>query len=58
MRSYTARDMEKHKIDRINELGRAMRVRELSEAEREEQRRLREEYIAEVRRALHPDKKK
>lgn len=51
MRSFTEK-MEKHKIDRINELGRAMRARELTEEEREEQRALREEYLSEVRAAL------
>ena len=44
--------MEKEKIDRINELGRLMKTRELTVEEREEQARLRAEYIAEVRRAL------
>ncbi len=50
--------MEKVKIDRINELGRLSRERELTEEERAEQKALREEYMAEVRRALHPDVKK
>lgn len=49
--------MEKAKIDRINELGRLSRERELSEAEREEQKALREEYMKEVRAALRGDKK-
>ena len=49
--------MEKAKIDRINELGRLSRERELSEAEREEQKTLREEYMKEVRAALRGDKK-
>ena len=44
--------MEKIKIDRINELGRISKERELTEAEREEQKALREEYIKEVRSAL------
>ena len=46
--------MEKEKIDRINELGRLMRVRELTEEEKEEQKLLREEYLKEVRAALRP----
>lgn len=41
--------MEKHKIDRINELGRLGRVRPLTPAETEEQRLLREAYIREFR---------
>ena len=49
--------MEKTKIDRINELGRLSRERELTEAERSEQRALREEYMKEVRAALRGDKK-
>ncbi len=48
--------MEKEKIDRINELGRLSKQRELTEAERAEQQRLRAEYIAEFRKALHGDK--
>lgn len=44
--------MEKAKIDRINELGRIAKTRELTEAETEERRILREEYMAEVRRQL------
>ena len=38
--------MDKTKIDRINELGRISKERELTEAEKEEQKALREEYIA------------
>ena len=49
--------MEKIKVDRINELARLSKSRELTAQEREEQRLLREEYIAEVRRTLRPDKK-
>ena len=45
--------MEKIKIDRINELGRLSKERALTDEEREEQRLLREEYLAEVRRTLH-----
>lgn len=44
--------MEKEKLDRINELGRLMKERELTEAELAEQKALREEYIAEFRRKL------
>ena len=44
--------MDKSKIDRINELGRLMKERELTEEEREEQRLLREEYINEFRSKL------
>ena len=44
--------MEKQKIDRINELGRLMKERELTEAEKAEQAALRAEYLAEVRAAL------
>jgi uncharacterized protein YnzC (UPF0291/DUF896 family) len=44
--------MEQVKIDRINELARASRERELSEAERAEQAALRAEYIAEIRLSL------
>ena len=45
--------MKKEKIDRINELGRLAKERELTEAEKAEQKALREEYLAEVRAALH-----
>ena len=60
MRSITegVTDMEKEKIDRINELGRLSRERALTDTEREEQAALRAEYIAEVRRALHGEDKK
>ena len=44
--------MEKQKIDRINELGRLSKARELTEEERAEQKALREEYLQEVRAAL------
>ena len=44
--------MEKIEIDRINELGRLMKERELTEAEKAEQAALRAEYMAEVRAAL------
>ena len=49
--------MEKIKIDRINELGRIKKTRELTPEEKEEQRLLREEYLAEVRRQLGVEKK-
>lgn len=38
--------MEKAKIDRINELGRLAKERELTDAEKAERQALREEYIA------------
>ena len=41
--------MIQDKLDRINELARLQRERELTEAEREEQARLRREYIDEWR---------
>lgn len=41
--------MIQDKLDRINELARLQRERELTEAEREEQAQLRREYIAEWR---------
>ena len=41
--------MEKEKIDRINELGRIAKERELTEEELAERAALREEYIAYVR---------
>lgn len=44
--------MEKIKIDRINELGRLAKIRELTPDEIEERQALREEYLAEVRRQL------
>ena len=44
--------MEKSKIDRINELGRLSKVRELTPEEKAEQKALREEYLKEVRAAL------
>ncbi|MBQ8689927.1 MAG: DUF896 domain-containing protein [Clostridia bacterium] len=45
--------MDKIKIDRINELGRLSKTRELTEAEKEEQKALRAEYLAYVRSQLH-----
>ena len=44
--------MEKWKIDRINELGRLAKERELTEDELKERAALREEYLAYVRREL------
>ena len=44
--------MEKIKVDRINELARLSKERELTEKEKAEQKALREEYLAEVRAAL------
>ena len=44
--------MEKIKIDRINELARLSKQRELTEEEKKEQKALREEYLAEVRSQL------
>ena len=37
--------MEQNKLDRINELARASKVRELTAEEKEEQARLRKEYV-------------
>ena len=50
--------MEKTKIDRINELGRIAKTRELTEEELKERQALREEYLAYVRSQLRPDKEK
>ena len=44
--------MEQSKIDRINELARASKVRELTEEEKAEQKALREEYIIAYRASL------
>ena len=44
--------MDKIKVDRINELARESKVRELTENEKAEQKKLREEYLAEVRKAF------
>ena len=46
--------MDKAKIDRINELGRLAKIRELTEEEKKEQKALREEYLAYVRSQLRP----
>ena len=48
--------MEKKKVDRINELGRLMRERELTEAEIAERAALREEYIAYFRAEIRKSK--
>lgn len=50
--------MEKTKIDRINELGRIAKQRELTPEETEERRVLREEYMQEVRRQLRGTEEK
>ncbi len=44
--------MEKEKLDRINFLARKSRAEGLDEAEREEQAKLREEYILEFRASM------
>ena len=41
--------MEKEKLDRINELARLSKERELTELEKAEQYELRQEYIKEIR---------
>ena len=48
--------MEREKIDRINELARLSKERELTDDERKEQKALREEYLAYVRRELRAAK--
>ena len=48
--------MDKIKIDRINELARLSKVRELSDEEKTEQAALRKEYLDEFRRALRAEK--
>ena len=48
--------MEKIKVDRINELARLSKERELTSAEKEEQKTLRDEYLAEVRATLRGKK--
>lgn len=50
--------MEQSKIDRINELGRIAKERELTEEEKAERQQLREEYITWVRSQLRGDGKK
>ena len=44
--------MDKAKIDRINELGRLAKERELTESELAERQALREEYIAYFRKEI------
>ena len=48
--------MEKEKIDRINELARLKKERELTESERAEQKALREEYLKYVRMTLRGER--
>ena len=50
--------MEKSKIDRINELARLAKERELTDEEKAEQQALRQEYLTEFRRSLRGDEKK
>ena len=50
--------MEKKKIDRINELGRIAKTRELTPEEAEERRILREEYIKFFRAGLRGESAK
>ncbi|MBQ7343146.1 MAG: DUF896 domain-containing protein [Clostridia bacterium] len=50
--------MEKQKIERINELGRLAKERDLTEEEKTEREALRAEYIAEFRRTLRGDEEK
>lgn len=54
----TEQIMEKIKIDRINELGRIAKERELTAEELEERKALREEYLNEVRRQLRGEEGK
>ena len=49
--------MDKIKVDRINELARLAKERELTEEEKAEQSALRKEYLAEFRRSLRGDEK-
>ena len=44
--------MDKEKVDRINELARLSKERELTEEEKREQAELRREYMEEFRRTL------
>ena len=50
--------MDKIKIDRINELARLAKERELTAEEKAEQTALRTEYLEEFRRSLRGDDKK
>ncbi len=47
--SHCVADMEKNKIDRINELAALAKERELTASEAAERKALREEYLAEFR---------
>ena len=49
--------MDKAKIDRINELGRIAKERELTEEEKAERAALREEYLAYFRASLRGNNK-
>ena len=49
--------MDKKRIDRINELARLSKERELTESEREEQASLRREYLEFFRTSLRGEKK-
>ncbi len=49
--------MDKEKIDRINELGRLAKERELTEEEEAERAKLREEYLRHFRAALRGESK-
>ena len=49
--------MDKKKIDRINELGRLAKERELTDEELTERKALRDEYLAYVRSQLRGEKK-
>ena len=48
--------MDKKKIDRINELGRLAKERELTEEEKIERQALREEYLAYFRAEIRKEK--
>lgn len=50
--------MTKEKIDRINELARLAKTRELTESEKVEREALRKEYLEEFRRTLRGNIKK
>ncbi len=50
--------MDKKKIDRINELGRLSKERELTEEEKAEQKALREEYIKDFKSQIRGELKK
>ena len=52
MKRVLRNKMDKTKIDRINELGRLSKERELTEEEKAEQKALREEYLKYVRETL------